>query len=210
MYVSKLRRNLISLGILEIEGFTVKMQPGKIKVIKGSLVVLSGTRRDNYVYTLDGQVVTRKTLKGRKQLGEYQTGWKINRSSLSTIYWVEDTTKSTYLVNRSQSSAIRFKTPIDMLRFFGWLANIKQGMLELVKVVLYKNMGSNESEEYKKNFIGSGVGTGSMQVRLTLGVKSCGTIYFQNYPSYSSASCLQGLLVVGDHMGLRESIATTH
>ncbi|GJR12517.1 hypothetical protein Tco_0795169, partial [Tanacetum coccineum] len=41
------------------------------------MIVLSGTRRANCVYTLDGQAVTRKTLKGRKQLGEYQTGWKI-------------------------------------------------------------------------------------------------------------------------------------
>ncbi|GJW73517.1 hypothetical protein Tco_0132887 [Tanacetum coccineum] len=32
------------------------------------------------------------------------------------------------------------------------------------KVVLYRNMGFNESGEYKKTFIGSGVGTGSMQV----------------------------------------------
>ncbi|GKA52551.1 hypothetical protein Tco_0745866 [Tanacetum coccineum] len=62
-YVSELRRNLISLGTLEKEGFTVKMQSGKIKVIKGSLVVLSGTRRANCVYTLDGHAVTRKTLK---------------------------------------------------------------------------------------------------------------------------------------------------
>ncbi|GJV05180.1 cytochrome P450 [Tanacetum coccineum] len=31
-------------------------------------------------------------------------------------------------------SATGFKTPIDMLGFFGWLASIKQGMLELVKV----------------------------------------------------------------------------
>nr|GFA20646.1 zinc finger, CCHC-type [Tanacetum cinerariifolium] len=33
-----------------------------------------------------------------------------------------------------------------------------------LKVALYRNMGFNESEEYKKTFIGSGVGTGSMQV----------------------------------------------
>ncbi|GJW83639.1 zinc finger, CCHC-type containing protein [Tanacetum coccineum] len=52
-YIPELRRNLISLGTLEKEGFTVKMQTGKIKV------------------------VTRKTLKGRKQLGEYQIRWKI-------------------------------------------------------------------------------------------------------------------------------------
>nr|GEX24292.1 zinc finger, CCHC-type [Tanacetum cinerariifolium] len=112
------------------------------------------------------------------------------QSGLSKVFWADDTTMSTYLVNRLPSSAIGFKKPIDMLRFFGWLASIKQGMLEPVKVkciflgyhkcivgnklwrfddvtskvVLYRNMGFNESGEYKKTFIGSGVGTGSMQV----------------------------------------------
>nr|GEX90381.1 retrovirus-related Pol polyprotein from transposon TNT 1-94 [Tanacetum cinerariifolium] len=124
-YVLELRRNLISLGTLEKEGFTMKMQSGKIKVIRGSLVVLSGTRRANYVYTLDVQAMTRKTLKGRKQLGVYPTRWKIK---------IEDTIMSTYLVNWSASSAIGFKTPIDMLGFLGWLASINQQMLELVKV----------------------------------------------------------------------------
>ncbi|GKD61332.1 putative ribonuclease H-like domain-containing protein [Tanacetum coccineum] len=61
-------------GTLEKEGFTMMMQSVKITVIKGSLVVLSGTRRVNCVYTIDGQAVTRKTLKGRKQLGEYRLG----------------------------------------------------------------------------------------------------------------------------------------
>ncbi|GJT03475.1 hypothetical protein Tco_0824644 [Tanacetum coccineum] len=50
------------------------------------------------------------------------------------IFWAEDTTMSTHLVTRSPSSAIGFKTPIDMLGFFGWLASIKQGVLEPVKV----------------------------------------------------------------------------
>nr|GEX87618.1 zinc finger, CCHC-type [Tanacetum cinerariifolium] len=125
-YVPKLRQNLISLGTLEKESFTMKMQSGKIKVIKGSLVVLSGTRRANCVYTLDGQAVSKKTLKGRKQLGEYQTGWKIKMGNVlvfvirglglhnnvrrvgSPNIWVlqgyrsriEDTTMSTYLVNK--------------------------------------------------------------------------------------------------------------
>nr|GEZ46991.1 zinc finger, CCHC-type [Tanacetum cinerariifolium] len=74
--------------------------------------------------------------------------------------------------------------------FFGWLASIKQGILEPVKfkciflgyhkirvanklwrlddvtskVVLYRNIGFNESVEYKKTFIGSGAGTSSMEV----------------------------------------------
>nr|GEV29572.1 retrovirus-related Pol polyprotein from transposon TNT 1-94 [Tanacetum cinerariifolium] len=46
----------------------------------------------------------------------------------------DDTIMSTYLVNRSSSSVIGFKKPVDMLAFFGWLASIKQGMLEPVKV----------------------------------------------------------------------------
>ncbi|GKC82076.1 hypothetical protein Tco_1137793 [Tanacetum coccineum] len=115
------------------------------------------------------------------------------KSGLSKVFWAEDTTMSTYLVNRSPSSAIGFKTPVDMLGFFGWLA-IKQGMLEPVKVkciflgyrkgivgnklwrlddvtskvVLYRNMGFNESREYKKTFIGSGVAdhvVGSQEVQ---------------------------------------------
>ncbi|GJS89380.1 zinc finger, CCHC-type containing protein [Tanacetum coccineum] len=56
------------------------------------------------------------------------------QSGLSKVFWAEDTTRSTYLVNMSPSSAIGFKKPIDKLGFFGWLASIKQGMLELVKV----------------------------------------------------------------------------
>ncbi|GJU74634.1 zinc finger, CCHC-type containing protein [Tanacetum coccineum] len=161
------------------------------------LVVMAG----NVVY--EGQAVTRKTLKGRKQLGEYQIGWKIKtgnvldfcnqrsiqqctksgvakhlgvaglqqhnglveetnvtllvkvrcfliQSGLSKVLWAEDTTISTYLVNKVTIIAIGFKTSIDMI-----------GMLEPVKV---KNMSFNESEEYKKTFIGSGVGTGSVQL----------------------------------------------
>ncbi|GJX40847.1 hypothetical protein Tco_0255837 [Tanacetum coccineum] len=99
------------------------------------------------------------------------------------VFWAEDITMSTYLVNRSSSSSIGFKTPVDMLGFFGWLASIKQRMLEPVKVkyiflgygkgilgnklyrldevtskvVLYRNMAFNENGEYKKTFIGSGV-----------------------------------------------------
>nr|GEU53839.1 zinc finger, CCHC-type [Tanacetum cinerariifolium] len=56
-YIPELKRNLISLETLEKEGYTVKLQSGKIKVINGSRVVLSGTRRDNCIYSLDGHAV---------------------------------------------------------------------------------------------------------------------------------------------------------
>ncbi|GJU21297.1 hypothetical protein Tco_1154639 [Tanacetum coccineum] len=134
MYIPKLRRNLISLGTLEKEGFTVKMQSGKIKVIKGSLVILSGTRKANCVYTLDG------LHNNVRRVG-------------SPNIWV--------LQGYSSRIAIGFKMPIDMLGFFGWLDSIEQGML---KPVMVKNMSFNESGKYKKTFIGSGVGTGSVKV----------------------------------------------
>ncbi|GKC18006.1 hypothetical protein Tco_1014788, partial [Tanacetum coccineum] len=118
-YVLELRRNLISLGTLEKDGFTVNIQSGKIKVIKGSLMVLSRTRRANCVYTLDGQAVTMKTLKGLQQ----QNGLveEINVTLLAKV--------RCFLIQSGLS-----KTPIDMLGLFGWLASKRQGMLEPVKV----------------------------------------------------------------------------
>nr|GEY42159.1 retrotransposon protein, putative, Ty1-copia subclass [Tanacetum cinerariifolium] len=56
-YIPELKRNLISMGTLKKEGYTVKLQSSKIKVINGSRIVLSRTRRDNCVYSLDGHAV---------------------------------------------------------------------------------------------------------------------------------------------------------
>ncbi|GJT67333.1 hypothetical protein Tco_1018813 [Tanacetum coccineum] len=119
----------------------------------------------------DDTTVSQRRLEDKQP--EEKTNMDCLRSTqqcLSQGSWAEDTTMSTYLVTRSPSSAIGFKTPIDMLGFFCWLASMKQGMLEPVKVKCIflgyrkRNMGFNESGEYKKTFIGSGVGTGSMQV----------------------------------------------
>ncbi|GJR11478.1 zinc finger, CCHC-type containing protein [Tanacetum coccineum] len=57
-YVPRLRRSLISLGTLEKEGYIVKMQMGRIKVIKGCRVMMTGLRKKNYVYTLKAKVMT--------------------------------------------------------------------------------------------------------------------------------------------------------
>nr|GEY94505.1 retrovirus-related Pol polyprotein from transposon TNT 1-94 [Tanacetum cinerariifolium] len=149
MYVSKLRRNLISLGTFEKEDFTVKMQSRKIK-------------RSTQQCTKSGVA---------KHLG------------------VAGIQQQNGLVKETNATLLA-KTPVDMFGLFGWLASIKQGMLEPVKVkcillgyrkgivgnklwrlycitskvVLYRNMGFNESGEYKKTCVGSGVGTGSVQV----------------------------------------------
>ncbi|GJY55930.1 zinc finger, CCHC-type containing protein [Tanacetum coccineum] len=73
-----LRRNLISLGTLEKERYTVKMQMGRIKVIKGCRVMMTRIRKKNYVYTLEAKVMTFGVQKhgGSKQAGLKQLGSK--------------------------------------------------------------------------------------------------------------------------------------
>ncbi|GKC99832.1 hypothetical protein Tco_1170107 [Tanacetum coccineum] len=53
-YILDSKRNLISLGTLDRKGYTGKLQNERVKVIKGSLMVLSGTMKGNCVYSLDG------------------------------------------------------------------------------------------------------------------------------------------------------------
>ncbi|GKD86375.1 hypothetical protein Tco_1357529, partial [Tanacetum coccineum] len=82
-YVPGLRRSLISLGTLEEEGYTVKIQMARIKVIKGCQVMMTKIRKKNYVYTLEAKVMTFGVQKhegpkqvGFKQLGHKQVGFK--------------------------------------------------------------------------------------------------------------------------------------
>ncbi|GKD68358.1 hypothetical protein Tco_1322448, partial [Tanacetum coccineum] len=82
-YVPGLRRSLISLGTLEKKGYTVKIQMGRIKVIKGCQVMMTGIRKNNCVYTLEAKVMTFSVQKhggskqvGLKQLGSKQVGFK--------------------------------------------------------------------------------------------------------------------------------------
>ncbi|KAJ0869659.1 putative RNA-directed DNA polymerase [Helianthus annuus] len=56
-YIPNLTKNLISLGTFESEGYVVSLKNGKARVIKGSMVVLTGTRRANNIYVLDGYAV---------------------------------------------------------------------------------------------------------------------------------------------------------
>ncbi|GJS54970.1 hypothetical protein Tco_0628332 [Tanacetum coccineum] len=89
----------------------------------------------------------------KEQEKEYQTGWKIKTGNVLDSCYQRSTQQCTKsgvakhlgaaglqqqngLVNKTNVTLLakRLKTLIDMLGFFGWLASIKQGMLELVKV----------------------------------------------------------------------------
>ncbi|GJV17435.1 zinc finger, CCHC-type containing protein [Tanacetum coccineum] len=106
------------------------------------------------------QVSNDDTALAQKWLEDKQREEKTNTdclSGLSKVLWAEDTTMSTYLVTRSSAYSWDYRKGImdNKLWRFDDVTS---------KVVLYRNMGFNESGEYKKTFIGSGVGTGSMQM----------------------------------------------
>lgn len=52
-----LKRNLISLGMLDQNGYCYKGENGELKVFRGSLVVMKGVR-ENGLYTLQGNIIT--------------------------------------------------------------------------------------------------------------------------------------------------------
>ncbi|GJW00346.1 retrovirus-related pol polyprotein from transposon TNT 1-94 [Tanacetum coccineum] len=65
-------------GSVRLEGYTVKMQMGKIKVIKGCRVMMTGIRKKNCMYTLEAKVMTFGVQKhgGPKQVRFKQLGHK--------------------------------------------------------------------------------------------------------------------------------------
>ncbi|KAH9678917.1 hypothetical protein KPL71_025907 [Citrus sinensis] len=251
-HVPELKRNLISLGILDQMGCIIKMKSGVMKIIRGSMVIMKGAK-NNGLYVLQGIAITgdvsvstsmnpNKTLMWHMRLGhmsergmkilekqgvlgddkvgpvefcenknevfekfkqwkalvETQTGRKVKRlrtdnglefcnqlfndfcaqngvvrhktvrhtpqqnglaermnrtlmdkvrcllihSKLPQSLWAETLMTACYLVNRSPSSGIDFKTPVELwsgraanysdLKIFGCpaFAHIKQGKLE--------------------------------------------------------------------------------
>jgi hypothetical protein len=60
-FIPDLRKNLISLGILERNGYSYSAFGGKLKVTRGSLVVMRADRMPNNLYKLSGVTVTGAT-----------------------------------------------------------------------------------------------------------------------------------------------------
>nr|GEV85504.1 zinc finger, CCHC-type [Tanacetum cinerariifolium] len=82
-YVPVLRRSLILLGTLKKEGYIIKLQMARVKVIKGCWVMMTWIKKNNGVYTLEAKVMTFGVQKQGgskqfrfKQLGSKQVGFK--------------------------------------------------------------------------------------------------------------------------------------
>ena len=55
-YIPELKRNLISLGMLDELGYVIKAEAGVLKISKGSLIVMKGVKK-NGIYSLLGSTV---------------------------------------------------------------------------------------------------------------------------------------------------------
>ena len=75
-YISKLEKNLISLGTLESKGFTIILENGILKVVLGALVVMKGIRRNNlYLYQGSTAVVTAAAVSEANKVAEMSRLW---------------------------------------------------------------------------------------------------------------------------------------
>nr|GEV11368.1 transposon TX1 putative 149 kDa protein [Tanacetum cinerariifolium] len=92
----------------------------------------------------------------KEQEKEYQTRWKIKTGNVLDSCNQRST-------QQYKKSRVAKHLSVAVIQQHNGLVK-ETNVTLLAKVVLYRNMGFNESEEYKKTFIGSGVGTGSMQV----------------------------------------------
>nr|GEY38921.1 retrovirus-related Pol polyprotein from transposon TNT 1-94 [Tanacetum cinerariifolium] len=167
-------KKLDNVGNLEKEGYTVKLQSGKVKVINGYRVILSGIRRDNCVYSLDGHamagelnvsveekiVLRRMVKKLRTDNGlefcnrEFeQLCIEIGIARHLTVAGTpqqngvaeQATCTAAYLINRSPSRAIEKKTPMKM-----WSGHPSDyGMLRIFGCVAYPHDKQAFGEHWK-------------------------------------------------------------
>ncbi|GJU40764.1 retrovirus-related pol polyprotein from transposon TNT 1-94 [Tanacetum coccineum] len=172
-YIPELKRNLISLGTLDREGYTVKLQNGRVKAESGEASVgiqekesLAQVwhKRLGHISEAGLHELEKREVLGNKGLGSFLGGideWlpnglaeRMNRTLLNKVrclriqsglpdsFWAEATVAAAYLINRSPSTALEKKTPMDlwsghpanyeMLRIFGCVAysHVNQGKLK--------------------------------------------------------------------------------
>nr|GEY13448.1 retrovirus-related Pol polyprotein from transposon TNT 1-94 [Tanacetum cinerariifolium] len=151
-------------GHSDREGYTVKLQNGRAKVIKGSLMVMSGTVKGNCVYSLDGWAesglheLEKREVLGSKGLGKlkfcqncvlgksttvsFGQGQHTTDGVIDYVHadpwgpsWVESISGC-----RSPSTALEKKTPMDL--WSRHLANYE--MLSNHRCVAYSHMNQGK------------------------------------------------------------------
>ncbi|GJS90771.1 retrovirus-related pol polyprotein from transposon TNT 1-94 [Tanacetum coccineum] len=126
-YIPELKRNLISLGTLDREGYTVKLQNERVKVIKGSLMIFSGTMKGNYVYSLDGWAESGEASVGIQEKESLAQVWHKRLGHISEV-GLHELEKRYVLGNKGLGHPANY----EMLRIFGCVAYsyVNQGKLK--------------------------------------------------------------------------------
>nr|GEU92943.1 hypothetical protein [Tanacetum cinerariifolium] len=147
-YIPELKRNLISLGTLDREGYTMKLHNGRVKAESGEASVgiqekesLAQVWHKRLAHISEAGLheLERKDVLGNKGLGklEFCENCVLGKSTRA-----EATVTTTYLINRSPSTTLKKKIPMDlwsghpvnyeMLRIFGCVAysHVNQGKLK--------------------------------------------------------------------------------
>ena len=104
-YVPNLKRNLISLGTLDEEGYTYKAEKGVLKASKGSLVILKGDKK-NGLYVLRGEAVTNEAACIASKISDKGILWHMRLGHMSERGVLEFSKRD--LLNGDQVSKLDF------------------------------------------------------------------------------------------------------
>ena len=81
-HVPDLKRNLISLGMLDQNGCSIKLECGDLRILNGLTLIMKGTKR-NEVYVLDGEVVTGESSVSVKTNADNTRLWHLRLGHIS-------------------------------------------------------------------------------------------------------------------------------
>ncbi|GJS37686.1 integrase, catalytic region, zinc finger, CCHC-type containing protein [Tanacetum coccineum] len=134
-YIPELKRNLISLGTLDREGYAMKLKNGRVKMIKGSLMVLSRTMKVNCVYSLDGWA----------ESGEASVGLQEKESLAQGGFWSRSAhNRGSYRLCPCGSHSVEILKP-ELKVYSRKPKNTKNvGSSKLAKIVESKNANRSE------------------------------------------------------------------
>nr|GEV31185.1 retrotransposon protein, putative, Ty1-copia subclass [Tanacetum cinerariifolium] len=191
-YIPELKRNLISLGTLDREGYTMKLQNGRVKAESGEASVgiqekeslaqvwhkrlghiseaglhelekkrCLGIKEFNNLCKESG-IARHLTVAGTLQqngLAERMNITLLNKvsclliqSSLPYSFWAEATVMTAYLINRSPSTSLEKKTPMDL--WSGHSANYEMLRIFGCAAYSYVNQGKLKPKAIKCIFLG--------------------------------------------------------
>nr|GEX68173.1 retrotransposon protein, putative, Ty1-copia subclass [Tanacetum cinerariifolium] len=179
-YIPELKRNLISLETLKKDAFTVKLQSGKVKVINGSRVVLSGIQRDNCVYSLDSHAMAGELNASVEEKDSLLQVWHkrlghisearlqvlekqglFGKKSLGGYGFISSCSNTKHLESSKSRSTIEKKTPMEM--WSGYPSDYRMLRIfrlddESPKIVTNRIVVFNESVMYKDTLKDSSAG----------------------------------------------------